>query len=418
MLETLLLLAVLQSPADTVALDVGAAFRRAMEIAPAVVAADLRAQAAFDRVAQADAWPNPSFTVNAENLGRQQRLTGLSGFEGTEGQAVLSADLPFGWERAAEQASARAAATFSGASARIARYEAGMDALTAIGAVLRDRALVTSARQEAETLTEFADVLALQASEGRAAAGDAARAALARGLASTRVARREAALAGSEAELSRRLGYPPDTQLVLDAPVCGSPPGPRTYTPPMAAFPELDLAAAHVDAAQAGITQARGLRAPDFTPQVGLRRVGGLNALYLGIGTTLPLFDRGSRRIDAARAEYQAASEEAAAVEADLLARVVAARRSLRALESAGRGFNEAWFASLEQTVTAAEARYELGEGGLFELLDSRRARLEALDDYSVWQAEWWYARVALERLEGRELDASLICLDPFRGIQ
>ena len=73
------------------------------------------------------------------------------------------------------------------------------------------------------------------------------------------------------------------------------------------------------------------------------------------------------------------------------------------------------WFAALDQTVTAAEARFELGEGTLFELLDHRRARLQALDDYALWLSEWWNARAQALRLRGGTPDASLLCTDPFR---
>jgi len=80
-----------------------------------------------------------------------------------------------------------------------------------------------------------------------------------------------------------------------------------------------------------------------------------------------------------------------------------------------GVQFDDAWFASLEQAVTAAQARFDAGEGTLTELLDSRRARLEALDDYHAWLSEWWTARMELARAEGRPPSAALLCTDPFR---
>lgn len=411
----LLLTAGLQSPGDTVVLDVETALNRAVAVAPDIVSAGLRADAARDRVGQAGAWPNPTLTLNAENLGRQEALTGLSGFDGTEGQVVFSTALPFGWERAGLLAGAKAAAAASDASAKLVGLDVAVQALAAIGGVLRDQILAASAREEHESLTRFAEVLALQAQEGRTAAGDAARAELARGLAATRRARREAALAGSATDLARRLGYPPDVVLALNAPACR--PGSVGLPPdsPEGTLPELELANARAAMADANITVAKGIRAPDVTPQIGVRRAGGLNALYLGIATSLPLFDRGSRRIAAAQAEQRATSAEAEAVEALLMARLVIARRSLDALSVGGRGFTQSWFEALERTITSAQARYDLGEGTLFELLDSRQARLEALDDYAVWQAEWWEARAELARLEGRVLDDATLCLDPFR---
>ena len=62
--------------------------------------------------------------------------------------------------------------------------------------------------------------------------------------------------------------------------------------------------------------------------------------------------------------------------------------------------------------VTAAETRYDLGEGTLFELLDARRTRLQALDDHASWQMELWGARTRLARLSGVAPDAAVICSD------
>ena len=117
----------------------------------------------------------------------------------------------------------------------------------------------------------------------------------------------------------------------------------------------------------------------------------------------------------AARSRETAALADLALVEARVAARREAARRGLDALERAGGSFTESWFTALDQTVAAAEARFALGEGTLFELLDHRRARLQALDDYARWLAEWWAARAELARLSGQTPDATLLCTDPFR---
>jgi uncharacterized membrane protein YccC len=97
-------------------------------------------------------------------------------------------------------------------------------------------------------------------------------------------------------------------------------------------------------------------------------------------------------------------------VERRLDAQHTAALRALQALEAAGSRFDEAWIRALDQAVEASEARYTLGEGTLTELLDGRRARLQALADREYWRAEWlvWRGRVA--RTAGRPITEDILC--------
>jgi len=119
--------------------------------------------------------------------------------------------------------------------------------------------------------------------------------------------------------------------------------------------------------------------------------------------------------VDAARSDEQVARVNREDVERRWAAARAGAEGAFAALDRAGRGFDSGWFSNVEQAVRAAEARFRLGEGTLAELLDSRRARLQALDDYHAWQSEWWLARVEVARLTGTMPSADLICTDPYR---
>ncbi|NNM35259.1 MAG: TolC family protein [Gemmatimonadetes bacterium] len=412
MVAWMLMIAAAQAAPDTVRIDVATALQRGLDLSPALEVAQYRAEAADYRFDQVGAWPNPLIGISAENVGQQRDFTGQSGLDGLEGQAVFTLGLPLGWERSGAISAAGADRRRMAAAVRVADWDVRETLLGAIGGVLRDQELGQSALEELTTLSRIANALALQAERGRASDGDAARAALARGMASTRHARRMAALAEGRAELARLLGYPATETLRIDAPACTDRSMPTGAT---TTVPELDVAQAGVHAARAAIQQAKGVRAPDLAPQVGVRRTGGRSGLFLGLSTTLPLWDRGSARIQAARGEEMAALAAERQVTERLASARVAAREGMVALESGGAAFDEDWSNALDRAVTAAEARYELGEGTLFELLDSRRARLQALDDYHAWLAEWWAARARLARLEGRAVDADLICLDPFR---
>ena len=405
-----------QLAADTVTLDVAAALERGLDASPAIASARYRATAASEMAARARAWPNPTLGISAENLGQQREFTGLTGTAGLEGQAVLTAPVPLGSQRSGPIGVGVAQERLAVAESETSVRRAAAELLGAIGVFLRDQELARTAREELATLTRIATDLALRAEAGRSARGDAARAQLARGVASTRLARREAALGVGGAELARLLGYPASTELRILSPACTAPLAPvgaGSLDPP-----ELVAARARVEVAAASVDAARGVRLPIVIPEVGVRRTAGNTGLYVGLQSSLPFFDRGSRSIAAARAEESAAITEARDAEEQWAAATAGARRTLEALTRAGSGFDAGWFESLEQTVVAAEARFDLGESTLAQLLDSRRARLQALEDYVMWQTEWWSARTILARLEGAEISAVIICRDPFRGGQ
>jgi cobalt-zinc-cadmium efflux system outer membrane protein len=401
----------MSQPQDTVRLGVAEAFDRAMEAAREVAAARLRAEAAQAREDQASGLPNPLLVVEADNLGKERETTGLSSPDGIEGQAVLSPSLPFGPTRSGTIGVARAERMAAEARLERTTRASAEDVLTALGGLVRARIVAGNAREELATLELLAEAVAAQAREGRVPTSDASRAVLARGLAATALARREGELARAVADVVRRLGMDAEGWLELEVPTCAPGVGARPTPGPL---PEVEIARAEVEAAASNVSVARGLGLPDFTPTVGLRRTAGTDALFLGFSTTLPLFDRGSRRVAAARSETRAAEQDLAALELRLAAERAAARRALDAVEGARAHFGAAWFEAIDQTVTAAEARYELGEGTLFELLDARRTRIQALDDHAAWQSEVWQARTRLARLSGVAPDAAVICSEPL----
>jgi len=416
MLSMLLLLLGSQAPGDTITLDIASALEQGLTASPTLVSARYRAEAGEGRADQASAWRNPLLAVSAENVGQQQAFTGLDGFAGLEGQAILRTQLPWGPDRDGTIRMAQAEKSLFSASLTSSEFTVRGELLAAFGGALRDRAFVESAREELETLSTIADALAAQAENGRASTGDAARANLARGMAATRLARREATDARGTAEISRLLGQDPATRVRLQAPMCSVLPETTTPSAPSGYMaPEVRMAEARAEAAGGAIDVARGARRPDIQPEFGVRRSGGQTGLYLGISTDLPFFDRGSRRLDAVTLDESVMTAQRDDTERRWASARVGAARALEALDRAGAGFDAAWFEDIEETVTASEARYRLGEGTLMELLDSRRARLQALDDYHSWQVEWWAARIDLSRLEGQMPSADLICMDPYR---
>jgi cobalt-zinc-cadmium efflux system outer membrane protein len=371
----LLLMAMLQPGADTVTVSASEALTRAVETSPAVEAAVLEAVSVSYDAQQAEAWANPILSVSVENLGSSEAFTGIPGIEGLEGQALLTTPLALGGDRGSRIRYAQAQERLALAGSTVAKADQARMAAEIIAAAVRDRALVETAREELETMERLADALALQNEEGRASRGDAARADLARGQAATRLARRRVAEAGSSEALARILGLEAGTSVTVTLESCSDPVATATSDDalPRGIAPDLLEADARIEAAQAGIDQALARRVPDLLPQVGLRRTGGNSGFYVGLAAPLPLFDYGNRGVDAARAGEAAADRSRADLMRRIAAERSAARRSQEALAEAGRGFSLEWQDNLEAAVVAAEARFELGEGTLYELLDNRR---------------------------------------------
>ena len=415
LLQWTMILAALPIAGDTLVVSVEDALDRAMRSSPMVAASDWTIRTAEARRRQAEAWRNPTFSISAENVGGAERFTGTPGFRGVEGQALIGLHLPLGGDRAAKATGADADQDAAVASAAVARARLAVTVLTAIARADRDGAFVQSAREELETLDRLTAALRLQAETGRASRGDAARADLARGMAATRLARRETTHTRSVVELGRLLGYEAVERVRVTIGRCAPGDGPVRDAGGEGGPPELLVRDASVRAAAAATDAVRAGRIPDLEPQIGVRRTGGETGFYLGFSTQLPLFDRAGASLGAATS----AEEAEARLRDDESARWVAARAvaagSLEAMERAGEQFGGDWFASLDVAVAAPETRYRLGEGSLYELLDSRRARLQALDDYHAWIADWWEARIALARAEGRRLTAGLLCR-PERG--
>jgi cobalt-zinc-cadmium efflux system outer membrane protein len=290
------------------------------------------------------------------------------------------------------------------AAAAVTEADLRLEVLEAAAGVVRDRRLAGFALEEARGLEELASNLQRQAESGRISEGEAARAKLAAVSGWTEYARVRSQAALSTADLGRLLGV--DSAVVqVDIPPCTG-----GWTPGAGSLPDTALVRARSEAAEGRVREARAAGIPDITPQAGLRRSAGFSALYLGIEIPIPLFNRNQGEREAARQEVQAVREDARDILLGLQAEREAAVRSLEAIEDAGARFSQDWRNALDRTMEAAEARYRLGEGTLTELLDSRRARLQALGDRERWQAERliWRARAA--RYSGQEITAGSVC--------
>lgn len=145
--------------ADTVTLSPASYLELVATRGPGVVAATLRADAAEHRARQAGAWPNPELVVSVDNVGAQHEVTGRTGFEGLEGQAVLSFVVPVGGDRGARMQRDRGFAEEASALSRAVRLESVTDAVTAVASSESARRIAEGAAEERDALRALADAL-------------------------------------------------------------------------------------------------------------------------------------------------------------------------------------------------------------------------------------------------------------------
>lgn len=134
-----------------------------------------------------------------------------------------------------------------------------------------------------------------------------------------------------------------------------------------------------VDAAQLDVERAERERVPEIRLGIGtyLTSDPDSGSLYAGLEIPLPFFDTGGAAVGHARAALDAAVDARRAVEreaqAQLTGRLAVARERRAALER----FDGEALAQLEDIQEMAEASYQLGASGVFELLDTFRTRVE-----------------------------------------
>jgi outer membrane protein TolC len=127
------------------------------------------------------------------------------------------------------------------------------------------------------------------------------------------------------------------------------------------------------------------------------------------------VFTSGGASVRAARAELAAVEAERADLASRIKSDELALWAALHDLESAGERFDAVWQADLVRALHAAQERYDAGEGTLAELLDARRARLAALDEYETWRASRRLVRIRLASVLGAPIDNSILCDTDFR---
>jgi len=373
--------------------------RRAQSAAPRLAEsrADVAQSEGFAR--QAGARPNPTLSLNVENFGGSGPFKGGDAAEST---AAFEQALELGGKRPARIAAGRAeleaarakaaqaqgdfafdlAAAYAQAEAADLRLKLAGDAIALAEEDLRvTRAMVEAGKE--------ADLRSLQAQSvieaARAQLGEA-----------------RAERAGAFARLTALAGGDlPITSIAFSLLAHADRMEPLPVVDPIATPPYL-AAQAEREAAARRVRVEQTRAAPDVSVSLGVRRLAGddATALVAGVSAPFPIFDRNKGNISASQAALVAADARLNAARLDAQAEIASALAKADAAQIRVGASRQA-----ETTATEAYRLTRLGyEGGklpLVEVLNARRALIDARDQILNARLERLTAEAGLARLQG-----------------
>ncbi|WP_374412902.1 TolC family protein [Novosphingobium colocasiae] len=378
---------------------------RALELAgvvsPALEAAsaDVRAAEAGRRVAGLR--PNPTITVEAENVAGSGQYRGTQSLEAT---TSLALPLELGGKRSARIAVADARTDRATIQAAIAKADLRLSVIRAYAEAASAERRLVIARDQALIAGEGLRAARVRVQAGRASPFEAERANVALVNAEAALVREERAVEVSRFTLSRIIGQP--FAGPLDANWFDYVPATHGPLRPIDSTGTLMMAAANADfaSADASVRLARSQRIPDLTLGAGARRFEQTNdtAAIFSLSIPIPLFNNGRAALSQATAERQSADarRRLTAIDVDRAvawAQAEAANAATNAAAASGPAL-----AAAEEAARIARIGYREGKFGQLDLLDAERtlaqtraAAVDALLSYHIAQAQ-------LERLTAR----------------
>lgn len=381
---------------------------RALELAgatsPTLDAAEADIQAAAAARTVAGLRPNPSVTVEAENVAGSGIYRGTESLEAT---TSLALPIELGGKRSARIGVADARSQRTLIQAAITQADLRLSVIQAYAEAAAAQQRLTTARDQARIAAEGLRAAQVRVQAGRASPIEAERANVARINADAEVERTQRLVEVARYSLSRIIGQPVagdlDTGWFANV---------RAAYGPMQAIESagtLAMAAAEADLAiaDAGVRLARAQRVPDLTVGAGARymRETGDTAALFSISIPLPLFNNGRAAVAQASSERlrAEAQQRVTAIEVDQAiarAQAEAANAATTAATASGPALQAA-----EEAARIARIGYREGKFGQLELLDAERTlaetRLAAIDALLNYHS----AQAQLERLTVRAPD-------------
>lgn len=378
--------------------------QRVWEVSPRIHAARARVRAATAR-AEAAARPlyNPELGLQAENADDRTRT------------ASLGLTLDLSGKRDARAARGAAGARIHEIELQQLRRDIASRWLKAWSATVLARRQSELGRQRLNLMQDFDRLAARRLKVGDISSPERDLAGLALGEAQAQQAKLRSAEVMAHAELD---GITGDTPLAL-------PPLPDSLPPQasllkaasVSALPELQLARARQQRANADIDVARRARIPDPTVSLSGGRIqrGSVSDRVIGVNLTIPLpvLNSGRAEVSAARAEADAAMADVQAQQQLASARLQESKSRYLALREAASAFRNSRASAWQERAQLLDRLWRAGEIGtsiyLIQLKQSLDTALSGLElQNQVWQAWFDYLSGAgrlVDWIDGTEKD-------------
>ena len=350
----------------------GDAIERALESDPGLAAAGEGVRAAEALARQARLRPNPSLDVQLEDFGGSGPV---SGFDGAQATYSLSQEIELGGDR-------RARASFADRETGAARIRAGLSELDLREAVelafveaQAAEALVSVAQSWLDVATDFSAAVDRRVRAARDP--EAARSRVSARLAETEIevettkARAQAAKAALASYWGGASDYSIETATFFN-------PAPRSAS--NNASPDIALAEAERDSATARIEIERAKRVPDPNVRAGFRQLMEVDesAFVVGVSVPLPIWNRNSGAIAAARADARRADYAVAARERELARDIAYLSSQSEAARAQIKAYAERIIPASEQALNQSLGAYRQGGLSYIEVLDAQTSLTEA----------------------------------------
>lgn len=383
--------------AEGPALTLAEAIVRARSQAPQLQGADAALRAADANVGLSSLRPNPTLSVEAENVLGSGRYAGFGAGEKT---FSLSMPLELGGKRGARVRVAEAERSAARIGTQVAQADLTLQITEAFVALAASERYVEIAKASHALAERAHHVARERVRVGKASPIEEQRADVLRINAEVRLDKALRATRLASATIARLTGSATPVAIAstwferTDAAVLGQP-----------AVSSLALAAAEAEltAANARIDAARRDRIPDVTLTAGMRRYGESSekAAVLALSVPLPLFNPGTAAIARSSAEYDRASAARRSVALELEQSTAQAEAEVADALAAARAANGPALAAAEEAARIARIGYAEGKFPQLELIEAERSLAETRETSVDALAALHTARARLARLQG-----------------
>lgn len=383
--------------AETPALTLGDAVQKALAQAPQVQGADAALRAADANVQLSGLRPNPTLSIEAENVMGSGRYTGFGGGEKT---IAFSVPLELGGKRQARVRVAQAERAAAGIGTRTAQADLTLQVTEAFIGLAASERQVQIAKANHELAERAHHAARERVRAGKASPIEEQRADVLRINAEVRFSKSARAVELARSTIARLTGVSQPVSVV--SPWFERIDGSDTVSP---SGHGLAIAAAEADvaAASARIDAARRDRTPDVTLTAGMRRYGDTSdkAAVLGLSVPLPLFNRGTAVVARSQAEYDRAVAARRAVALEFEQSIAQADGEVADALAAARAANGPALAAAEEAARIARIGYREGKFPQLELIEAERSLAETREASVDALTALHTARARLARLQG-----------------